>query len=204
VVEALGARVFQIARQRLYKLIAEFLLERAYPNDRRPLDSRIESMGFFGSDGELSVRLRSALPLIGIGAPTHIFLPEVARALETECVIPPDAGVANAIGAITGSVLSEQTVLVKPHYDAQGINGYSCHGSGGYARFDQYDEAIAWARDEAENAARREILLMGAQDIQTEVTVCESSGKAAGEGARELLLETRAVARAMGKPRLYL
>jgi hypothetical protein len=68
---------------------------------------------------ETTIRLRQ--PIIGIGAPAGIFLPAVAEALRTELVLPQHHGVANAVGAIAGSVMVEEELLVYPKLSRDGL-----------------------------------------------------------------------------------
>jgi len=57
-------------------------------------------------------------PIIGIGAPVNCFLPDAARMLHTQAIIPDDADVANAIGAITSQVVVRRQLAIRP--DDQG------------------------------------------------------------------------------------
>ena len=61
---------------------------------------------------DLSVRVALSRPVIGIGAPVHQFLPEACERLRTRAIIPEDADVANAIGAITSSVYVHKQVKI--------------------------------------------------------------------------------------------
>jgi N-methylhydantoinase A/oxoprolinase/acetone carboxylase beta subunit len=63
-----------------------------------------------GSD--LACQLTLQKPLVAIGAPVEAYLPQVARQLHTEKVIPDHAGVANAIGAAVGSVILQLRVNI--------------------------------------------------------------------------------------------
>ncbi|MBN2557939.1 MAG: hydantoinase/oxoprolinase family protein, partial [Clostridia bacterium] len=84
--------------------------------------------------------LTTPFTLVGIGAPIHVFLRDVAAAMGTSCVIPENAHVANAIGAITGSIRTEKKVPVVPNYSSVGITGYSVFPGSGKADFKNYDE----------------------------------------------------------------
>lgn len=52
------------------------------------------------------LRLQAALlhPVIGIGAPAACFVPDACLRLHAQAIIPPHADVANAVGAIIGSI----------------------------------------------------------------------------------------------------
>lgn len=89
------------------------------------------------------VQISLQLPVIGIGAPISYFLPGAAKALGAETILPNDADVANAIGAITSNVVVKQQVRIVPH------NGYGfrIEGLPGSKTFNAFAEADAFARD---------------------------------------------------------
>lgn len=149
--------------------------------------------------------------LVGIGAPIHIYLPDVAGALNTNCIIPENAGVANAIGAITGNVMVEESILIKPQYSAAGITGYIGFTSAENIEFQEHINAVEWAKTKAYDLATEAALSRGADEV--EITVLINNNEAeissvylddAKEGAEipkgnQLLLETIVTARAAGK-----
>lgn len=112
-------------------------------------------------------------PLVGLGAPIHIYLPQVAAALGCECVIDPDAGVANAIGAITGNVVVRESVTIRSEFSTMGIAAYHCAGSDAAARFTDYDEAVAWATEQARTAAEQGAQARGAVGVEIRVESSE-------------------------------
>lgn len=63
---------------------------------------------------DLRCQLQLRRPLVAIGAPVEAYLPRVANQLNTELVIPPHADVANAVGAVTGSVVQQIRVIIQP------------------------------------------------------------------------------------------
>jgi len=64
-------------------------------------------------------QITTRLPIVGIGAPVHQYLPAAAELLHTEAVIPADAAVANAVGAVTSSVFVHRQVRIT--INAEGI-----------------------------------------------------------------------------------
>jgi N-methylhydantoinase A/oxoprolinase/acetone carboxylase beta subunit len=65
-----------------------------------------------GRDGGFRIKLGLSRPIVGIGAPAACFVPGAAALLHTEAVIPPHADVANAVGAVTGSVCVRRHVTI--------------------------------------------------------------------------------------------
>ena len=81
-----------------------------------------------GKKGDwISLPVRSELPIVGVGAPIHIFLPRVARLLGTEAIINENASVANAVGAIASQIVTKVQLHVKAEYDGAELKGYSVY-----------------------------------------------------------------------------
>lgn len=101
--------------------------------------------------------------LVGIGAPTHLFLPAVARALRTEAVVPEHAEVANAVGAIVADVKASASVHISPMNAPGGVEGYVVHAKDGSVEFEDRDDAVAYAREEALRQVSEEARRRGAR-----------------------------------------
>ncbi|MHC1694182.1 MAG: hypothetical protein AB9835_02665 [Eubacteriales bacterium] len=104
-------------------------------------------------DKLMSATFRTKAVLVGIGAPIHIFLPRVAKALGTECSVPSHAGVANALGAVVGRVSAEYSVVVKPSFTPDGAESYTVFGPNGTSLYETLEDALAQAKQEAERGA---------------------------------------------------
>ncbi len=203
--EDLSGRVFQEMERQLYMMISTYLILRNVPRLGKDLSSdaiTLLRMGFDHPHTEFRNEIRTPLPIIGIGAPAHIFLDAVAKALGTRVILSEDAGVANAVGAITGSIIGEETVLVKPRYEVSGITSYGCHSTHAYIELEDYDEALEWAKKTAMQEALNQADAMGAIGAEVTLTLNENcvQGREKGEG---LLLETLVVARAVGNQAIY-
>ena len=140
---------------------------------------------------ETALRLRQ--PMIGIGAPAGILLPAVADALGTELILPEHHGVANAIGAIAGSVMVEEELLIYPQLSREGLEvlGYFVQSHDARSQHEELDEALAHARALSEERALGAALRSGADNPQVTVEVMTDG------------LDTyRVRAKAIGNPRL--
>jgi hypothetical protein len=131
--------------------------------------------------------------MIGIGAPAGILLPATAEALGTNLILPEHHDVANAIGAIAGSVMVEEELLVYPQLSRDGLEvlGYFVQSHDGRTQHEDLAEALAHARSLSEERALGAALRSGADNPQ--VTV---------EELTDGLDTYRVRAKAIGNPRL--
>jgi DNA-directed RNA polymerase subunit F len=121
------------------------------------------------SDGndQYAVRINLKRPVVGIGAPIHFFLPRAAKALGTESVLPENADVANAVGAITSNVVVKRQLRIIP--DEEG--GFLIEGLAGVRHFKKFEDADAFARDELVQRVRDLARIAGtsAQEIKLKI-----------------------------------
>ena len=143
--------------------------------------------GRLGRRNLLGVRFETPAALVGIGAPIHIFLPRVAEALGTRCVIPENASVANAVGAIVGNIRVTRQIEIKPQYSLDGIGGYVVFAESGPLRFAEKDAAIEVALQAAKRAARDEAIRRGGQGEIALATDIRVSAPKASDGSEVLL-----------------
>jgi len=147
----------------------------------------------------LQVDLRVPAALVGIGAPTHLFLPEVARVLGAACILPEHAQVANAVGAIVSQVSAESVVNVRLEGGPGGFAGFRVHGFSESRLFESKEDAIAQAEREAIAEAQAEARRRGA-DGELTVTVASSAEVAHARGGTPIELGFTVTATAVGRP----
>ena len=199
-VEALCAAAMDLARRTLFGHVAGVLLKSALPGvfqgamPEGQFARWIEALwsGETGAADFCRLSLEPAAKLIGLGAPAHIFLPEVARRLGMECVIPENAEVANAVGAVVAGVEAMAEVEVSP----LASGGYAIHGPGLSDRFPDCEEALEAARASARRIAEERARAMGARgeiDVRLEEERHTAAARYGGEV--ELGAQIRAAAR---------
>ncbi|MDA8425693.1 MAG: hydantoinase/oxoprolinase family protein [Treponema sp.] len=164
----------------------EALLGKSFARRRAAARGETDGRGF------LDCGFSTSATLVGIGAPIHLYLPDVAKALGAAYVVPRNAGVANAVGAITGNVIAEETVIVRPRYSVAGITGYISFSSAENRSFSEYDEALEWARRTARELAQSSAAARGAREIEISVSVDDSAVQLPGAYAEGLPAETEA------------
>jgi len=99
---------------------------------------------FAGGSDQYAVRIDLKRPVVGIGAPVHIFLPRAAAILGAKAVLPEDSDVANAIGAITSDIVVKRHLRIIPNEEG----GFLIEGLAGARHFDEFETADAFARNE--------------------------------------------------------
>ena len=166
----LGDEVFDIVEGRLYENLLRILLIQEYPAKFPDgLDAQTEHLvreswvrRKNSSAGFLDHSFSTRAALVGVGAPTHIFLPSVAKTLGTEYFLPEHADVANAVGALKADINVSMRVEVTQWLSmARGIY-YITHSPDGSLTFNDKDEAVKAAKAASEAAALKEARARGA------------------------------------------
>ena len=126
----MAEQVYGLVEHKLYAQIVRVLMQDRYPQLRdqtldKQLDVLVDDAWQRFANGTpaapFDVDFTTSMTLVGIGAPTHVFLPTVARALGAPCVIPDHAEVANAVGAMHARIVAEELVYIVPHRVAGGV-----------------------------------------------------------------------------------
>jgi len=107
-------------------------------------------------------------PVIGIGAPIKYFLPKAVNPLGAEVILPDDADVANAIGAITSLVVIKKQLRIIPGEQGDFI----VEGVAGTRRFKYFDDADHFARKRV-------------------ISIVREMAEASGTSSRKVKMETR-------------
>ena len=137
----------------------------------------------------LSIDLNSRFLVIGTGAPARHFLKEVAKRINTRLIIPEFSDVANAVGAVAGSVTEVRETLVFIR-ESEEQHTYLAKVNGTFKNFDTYEDACEYAEQKAHEMAKEAVLKAGSAEPYV-----ETSQKKEGS-------LTRFAARAMGNPKL--
>jgi N-methylhydantoinase A/oxoprolinase/acetone carboxylase beta subunit len=199
-------QVWRQATEMIVRTIVAFLSGKRPPLPKGHAQAKDDDIGrwffynsLYDTHPQLETRLRLRQPIIGIGAPAGLFLKDVAAALHTDLILPEHHQVANALGAIAGTVMVVEEILVYPRLSSSGLEvlGYYVQTSdrsgqgGGREEFEEAGDALAHARALSRERALGAALRSGADNPQ--VVVEEQS-----DG-----LDTfRIRAKAMGNPRL--
>ena len=150
-VEELTDKVMSLMAETIVAEVVSFLSQQTL---RRQLGrTAIDDLGIwpfeeslYERDPYLRSRVSLKVPIIGIGAPAGIFLPRVAELLRTELILPPHYHVANAVGAVTSSVMVTQEAWIYPRLHGVNLVGYYAQAGHEHRRFARLEEAVDFAR----------------------------------------------------------
>ena len=112
-------------------------------------------------DPYLGCEISLKMPLVGIGAPASLLLPQVAETLHTEYISPPYYQVANAVGAAVGSVIAYQEAWVIPQSRNLRTVGYYVQSGRERKRFRTLREALEYAENTTRNLAIKQAEKVG-------------------------------------------
>ncbi|UCF98041.1 MAG: hydantoinase/oxoprolinase family protein [Spirochaetaceae bacterium] len=185
-----------------FPAVQELFVDRALqePDSRSPDGHSPRHPPAFGGEPPSSdlfgVGLSLRRPLVAIGAPVATYFPEVARSLHTELVIPDHAEVANAIGAVVGSIMQAVRVLITPQ---DGGEVFRAHCEDGLHDFTELEEAAAFALRSAKSRAEELARRAGAASVTVSTEREDHNALAAGD---EFFVHSLITATATGRPHL--
>ncbi|MBE6013884.1 MAG: hydantoinase/oxoprolinase family protein [Lachnospiraceae bacterium] len=175
--ETLCNMIYKEVMKKLYINIVRCVLEYSSPYYRKNgldlgtlnLISDDFERKFNAKDDEImECNFKVNFSLIGIGAPIHIFLPEVGRLLGTKTVIPKYSSVANAIGAINGNIIAKERVEIKPTIGG----GFDVYGKEEKKHFDFVEPAKEYAVEDLKKYTKAQAKERGADgDITFSVDI---------------------------------
>lgn len=168
----LSEEIYRLVKERLYINLVRILWTNTYGTLPKEL-SEFAQKAFYGGKQKdtpplLANHFFTDAVLIGVGAPIHIFLPEVAQALHTTCQISEYAGVSNALGAMLGNVCVYETVRIKVEYTISNWDAekeeYIVYADTS-ERFQDYEAAVQRASELSKMLAAKKAKDCGAKEI---------------------------------------
>lgn len=193
--EVLRAALRVVTRRIFQEIVRrEVSAEDARLHDLPPQWSYLLDRAFDGNGdcAGLGVRLSLRRPIVALGAPAQALVPPVREHLDAEIVVPEDADVANAVGAIATEVVVREEVTIAPGVSS----AYVLYATDERVEFADLARATERATELARERARQRALEAGAAAPKVTVTRGDSSGLASDGG--QVFLERRVTAVALG------
>lgn len=203
--ELLAVSAGDLARmivEQLTEQTALILLESAFAEE--PMDFGLPAdllarhvliqRGLNGHRGLIALNSALNVDVVGLGASAPSYYPAVGDRLHCRMILPPHAGVANAIGAVVGRVIVRQSGTVT----SPGEGRYRAHLETGPEDFPSADEALARLEASLRANAGAAARAAGAEGVQ--ITVAREVRTASAE-ARKVFVEATVTVEAAGRPR---
>lgn len=146
-----------------------------------------KSRSLFSLDARLHV------PVVGLGAPASSYYKATGELLGAEVILPEFAHVANALGAVVGTIRQEQVITIAP----AGGKRVSVLFPDGPKSFDDLESGALAAKLECESMARSKANAAGANDV---TVTHDRRDIAVKDGDQSVFFESRISALAVGRP----
>ncbi len=196
-VQCRDAIILRIGRE----LIRTSLREDAGSSDiDRSSEFLIRSALFGNGDGVMRCDLGFAVPVVGIGASSKVYVRWVADALGTEAVFGEDSDVGNAIGAICTPVSETVLVSIIPQVLDVQDSGFEIYTRNGRTEVQTMAEALRIGIGDAEKRIRDDLESQDVTDI--EFTEKREDVYIPGRTDR-ILMEVRIAVTGTGRPRPF-
>ena len=136
-------------------------------------------------------------PLVGIGAPTHIYMPPLEERMQVKVIMPRDHDVGNAVGAVCSQISETVTAQVFPNMD----NLFFVLGPfGSPVSYGHVEQAVSAARRQAEEYVRNKVYEAGGENIRVRSDIYENKFYGGDNVEGEQTAWVDIVARATGDP----
>ena len=179
--EQVCRKIYNAVKEKLYCNIVRILMEDADPQLKdigaAEWMRELIRVAYAQTEDEKAFRFfrtvfSTSAALVGVGAPTHVFLPDVGKRLGAKTVMPEYSKVANALGAVVGNISAK--VIIEVVLD-QKEGAYTVFGKGERHILTNLDEAKALAKKLAEQKAKEEAAARGASgSVQVKLEEVES------------------------------
>ena len=150
------------------------------------------------ADSLMEVALTLRRPLVAIGAPVRTYYPAVAERLHTRLFIPEHAGIANAVGAVAGSVVQTVRTYIRPLAPER----FRVHLPTGIKDFNTLAQALDYAMETSRGLADAQARRAGASAVQVQMSRKDQIVDAGGADGGGFFLGVEIKAAAIGRPRL--
>ncbi len=167
--------------------------------DREPTAAAFMHCALNGGNNasELACSLTLRRPVVAIGAPVAAYLPTVASKLNTDLIIPEWSEVANAVGAVAGSVTQRARVSIAPIDQGE---RYRVYLPDGFHDFEHLEDAVAFARAMILPEIEMQVRAAGAEEVESDMVRRDEYAPISDDPADQLYLGTELDFRAGGRP----
>jgi N-methylhydantoinase A/oxoprolinase/acetone carboxylase beta subunit len=185
--------------EQLTRLSAEVIFETAFGEDgldgAAMVASQLVQRAIDKVPGVARLSVSLDRPVIGLGASAGLHYRHLPKLVGGDCIVPEDADVANALGAVVGQVrVSAEAQISQP---VEGL--FRVMGPDGIEDFTAEEQALAAAEDRLRAIVARRAVNAGTDQADIQVTTDLKTAEIEG---RRAFIEAHMVATASGRPRI--
>lgn len=194
-----GAVLAKTVLEKLTRRSAEVMLETVLGEDgfdgEAALHQPVINHALDQGKGIASLQIALDRPIIGLGASAGLHYGQLNKHFSCSVLVPEDAGVANAIGAVVGHV----SIKAVAHISVLGPDRFHIIVGDEIKTITGEAEALGFAREKAEETARLQARLAGAGHVECaldeDIRVTENDGQ-------RIFVEATLTVTARGRPRI--
>ncbi len=200
-VNALCERVLRLTSERIAtEVVTKLLRDEGWDGHHDVLDDYLVARALRPlPTAKLQCSLVVRPPIVAIGAPVRTYFPLVSELLHSPLRIPEHAEVANAIGAVVGSVVQRVHILIVPREDE---GGFRVHLPDHVRDFTELEPAVAYAEEHGRRLASEGARRAGAAAIRIQVERHDQTAPVATGWGEDIYLQTVLEVTAVGRPQL--
>jgi hypothetical protein len=148
--EEVRHQVWDLINEKIIRAVVAFITELppASNPDSSDLGAWFFNNAIYYHHPHLQTAFKLTHPVVGLGGPAGKFLNAAAKTLNTELILPDNFQVANAVGAIAGSIMVSEEILIYPKLSESGLDviGYYVQSSYDRLEVEELQDALVSAR----------------------------------------------------------
>ena len=188
------------------ELLKKLFLENIGTFEMDKVSKSLINRAISGMSDDFSCSISLNLPIIGIGAPVSAYYPQMAEKLNAKLLLPEYSEVGNAIGAVTGSVIEQVEILIKPVSGSRMIDDPNCtmFATFGKYEYEKWSKAVEDAKSLGCEYVKSRALKSGAANVDINIVQDDREYTVGMEYSdSKILMETVLTITAIGKPNQF-
>jgi N-methylhydantoinase A/oxoprolinase/acetone carboxylase beta subunit len=123
----------QVAKNMAYSLISFMMEGRGTEGIKKILEE------------EIPVQYKVNIPIVLLGGPVRTYYEEIKTLIDADIIVPEQASVGNAVGALVGKGIKRIEIVIRPHSMENPDQNFLVFTPAGREKFDQYRLAVEYS-----------------------------------------------------------
>ncbi len=128
----------QVAKNMAYSLISFIMEGRGKEGIKKMLEE------------EVPVQYKLNIPIVLLGGPVKVFCEEIKALIDAEIIVPEQAEVGNAVGALVGKGIKRIEIIIRPSSMENPDQNFLVFTPAGREKFEQYQMAVEYSHKTGE------------------------------------------------------